>query len=94
MGKVLTLPTSPALRIAAERRLGELVDLAVVFDLQYLASPSGQLNLRRPIRVLLARTDNALYLLDYGYQLLGFRVGGVICDLPRHGLVAHCARRA
>lgn len=74
-------------------RLGELVDVAVVFDLRHLATPSGRLRLRRPVRVLLARTEEAFYLLEYRYRVFGCRIGGVICDLPCGGLVAHCERQ-
>ena len=81
------------LTAAAEQRLGKLVDVAVLFELRHLASPSGHLRLRRPLRVLLARTDDALYLLEYRYRVLACRVGGVICDLPRRGLVAQCKRQ-
>jgi hypothetical protein len=90
---MIACPGGQQLALACERRLGCQVELSLVFYLRRVASPGGRVKPRRRLRVVLALTAEAVYLLEFRYWLVGMSVGPVISCLPRDRLVACCRRR-
>lgn len=87
-------PVEHKLAIACEHRIGRVVDVASVFNLQRVASPVGNFEPRKPLRVVLALTKNDVWLLELRYWAVGFDVGGVLCRFPRLGLASHWRHRS
>jgi hypothetical protein len=75
----------------AQARIGRPVHAATVLAVG--AGPLSGLRAGRAEHVVLAVTDEHVYLLDYRRRTLGPRVGGVLSHLPRSGLVAQWQRR-
>jgi hypothetical protein len=76
---------------AAQARIGRRVHAAIVLELG-ARGPATLLG-GRSEPMLLAITDDDVYLLDCRRTTLGPRVGGVVDHLPRGGLVSHWQRR-
>jgi hypothetical protein len=55
--------------------------------------PAGDLKPRKPRRVVLALTDQDIWLLEFRHWGIGFTIGAVRGRLPRDGLVAHWRHR-
>jgi hypothetical protein len=88
------VPVDEKLAMACERRLGRVVDVASTFDLGRVASPAGNFNPRKPLHVVVALTEDDFWLLEFGYWVVGFEVGAVLCRFPRLGLVSQCRHRS
>lgn len=73
---------------ACEQRLGLVVDVASMFDVRVLSSPAGSFEPRKPLGVVIALTEVDLWLLEFRFWVIGFRVGAALCRWPRHDLVA------
>ncbi|MEA2130860.1 MAG: hypothetical protein QOJ85_3751 [Solirubrobacteraceae bacterium] len=85
------LGAPPSLADAAQARIGRQVHAAIVLELG-TRGPTTLIRTRTE-RVLLAVTDEDVYLLDCRRTTLGPRVGGVIDHLPRIGLVSQWHHR-
>src|SRR4051794_17150482 len=78
---------------AAQARIGQPVHAAVVLTLGGGGLTALTTSRRGREQLLLAVTDEHVYLLDYQPRTLAPRVGGVVAHLPRSGLVAQWRRR-
>jgi len=90
---MIACPAGQELALACERRLGRVVEVAVVFYVRQVISPGGRLKPARRMRVVLALAPEAIYLSEFSYWLCGMRIGAVLSYLPREGLVARFRRR-
>lgn len=90
---MIGVPVDEKLARACEGRLGRVVDVASTFDLRLAASPAGNFKPRKPLSLVVALTENDLWLLDFGYWVVGFEVGAVLCRFPRHSLVSRWRHR-
>jgi hypothetical protein len=90
---VIGVPAEHKLATACEERLGRVVDVASTFNLQRVTSPVGNFKPRKSLRVALALTESDLWLLELRYWAVGFDVGGVLCQIPRLGLVSQWRQR-
>ncbi len=90
---MIASPGGEELVHACERRLGRVVEVASVFYVRRAVSPNGRFGSPKPMRVVLALTSDALYLLEFRYWLFGLSIGSVLSRLPRHGAVPHCRHR-
>jgi hypothetical protein len=90
---MLGVATEEALVRACERRLGRVVEVAATFDLRRLAVPGCTLKPRKAKEVVIALTDEQIWLLDVRDWAVWFSVGRVLGHLPRRGVVAHWYRR-
>jgi hypothetical protein len=75
----------------AQARIGRSVHAATVLNVG--ADALGGLVAGRAEHLVLAVTDEDVYLLEYRRRTLGPRVGGVVNHLPRSGLVGQWKRR-
>lgn len=91
---MIGVPVDEKLAMACERRLGRVVDVASTFNLQSVASPAGNLKPRKLLRLVAALTEDDLWLLEFGYWVVGFEVGAALCRFPRPGLVSHWRHRS
>lgn len=91
---MIGVPVEHKLTIACEQRLGRAVDVASTFNLQGIMSPAGNFKPRKPLRVAVGLTQSDVWLLDFHYWALGFDVGGVLCRVPRRGLVSQWRHRS
>jgi hypothetical protein len=91
---MIGLPVDHKLLAACEHRLGRVVEAASTFNLRRVASPAGNFNPRKPARLMLALSEDDLWLLDFKHRLVGFEVGAVLCRFPRHGMVAQWRHRS
>jgi len=87
------VPVEKSLALSCERRLGELVRAASTFNLHRIASPAGSLKPHKPLRVVLAMTDEEVWLLEFEYWVVGFDVGAALCRFPRGDLVSQWRHR-
>jgi hypothetical protein len=76
---------------AAQARIGRRVHAAIVLELG-VRGPAALLG-GRSAPMLMAITDDHVYLLHCRRTTLGPRVGGVVDHLPRDELVSHWQRR-
>jgi hypothetical protein len=90
---MIGVPVEDRLALACERRLGQAVRAASTFNLHRIASPAGNLKPRKPLRVVLAMTDEEVWLLEFEYWVVGFDVGAALCPFPRGGLVSQWRHR-
>lgn len=88
------IPVDEKLAMACERRLGRVVDVASTFDLRRVASPAGNFKPRKALRVVVALSENDLWLLEFCYWVVGFEVGTALCRFPRPGLVSQWRHRS
>jgi hypothetical protein len=91
--RMIGVPIGPRLALACERRVGRVVHVASTFNLRRIASPAGNFQPRKPLRVVTALTDDELWLLELRQWGIGFHVGAVLCRFPRHCLVAEWRHR-
>ncbi len=91
---MIGVPVEHKLSLACEQRLGRVVDVASTVSLQRVTSPFGSLKPGKSLRVVLALTEDDLWLLEFRYWALGFDVGGVLCRFPRAGLVSQWRHRS
>jgi hypothetical protein len=92
-GAMIGVPVEHKLAMTCEHRLGRIVDVASVFNLQRVASPIGDFEPRKSLRVVLALADGGLWLLEFRYWAVGFDVSGVLFRLPRVGLASQWRHR-
>ena len=90
---MLGAPVEKSLALSCERRLGELDRAASTFNLHRIASPAGSLKAHKPLRLVLAMTDEEVWLLEFEYWVVGFHVGAALCCFPRAGLVTQWRHR-
>jgi hypothetical protein len=90
---MIGVPVEDKLALTCERRLGQVVRAASTFNLHRVASPAGNLKPRNPLRLVLAMTDEDLWLLELRYWVVGFDVGAALCRFPRPGLVTDWRHR-
>jgi hypothetical protein len=90
---MIGVPVQDTLATACERRLGRIVHVASIFDLHRISCPAGSLKTRKPPRVVLALTDEDIWLIELHHWVVGFCVGAVMGRFPRRGLVAHWRHR-
>jgi hypothetical protein len=76
-----------------EQRLGQIVHAAATLDLRRFSCPAGSLKPRKAERMVVALTDEEVWLLELRYRVMGFMVGVPLCQLPRRVLVANWRRR-
>lgn len=91
---MIGVPVEHKLAMASEQRLGQVVDVASVFNLQRVTCPVGNFKPPKPLGVVLALTEDDLWILEFRSWAVGFDVGGVLCRLPRFGLVSQWRHRA
>ena len=91
---MIGVPVDEKLAMACDRRLGRVVDVASTFNLRRVESPVGNLKARKPLRVVMALTQDDLWLLEFGYWVVGFEVGPALCRFPRPGLVSRWRHRS
>jgi hypothetical protein len=91
---MIGVPVDHKLARACEQRLGRIVDVATVFNLKRVTSPVGACRPRRPLRVVLALTEDDLWLLEFRYWTVGFDVGAALCRFPRLGVISQWSHRA
>lgn len=82
------------LRQVTQARIGRPVHAALVLELGAGAVARALVPGQHPEHLVLAVTDEHVYLLEYRRRTLAPRVGGVVAHLPRSGLVAQWQRRA
>jgi hypothetical protein len=75
----------------AQARIGRPVHAALVLSVGAGAPRALATGCRE--HLVLAVSDEHVYLLDYRQRTFAPRVGGVVAHLPRSGLVAHWQRR-
>jgi hypothetical protein len=85
---MIGVPVEQGLALACERQLGHVARAASTFNLHRVASPASDLKPRKALRVVLAMTDEDLWLLEFRYWVVGFDVGAVLSRFPRCGLVS------
>lgn len=91
---MIGVPVDQKLATRCEHRVGRVVEVASVFNLQRVASPAGNLEPRKSVRIVLALTEKDVWLLEFRYWTVGFDVGGVLCRFPRLGLVSQWRHRS
>jgi hypothetical protein len=91
---MIGIPVDDKLAFACEQRLGRVVHVASTFHLRRIASPVGSFNPRKPLRVVVALSEDDLWLLEFGYWVVGFEVGVALCRFPRSGLVSQWRHRS
>ena len=91
---MIGVPVEHKLTIACEQRLGRVVYVASVFNLGRVTSPVGNFKPPKALPLVLALTEHDLWLLEFRSWAVGFDVRGVLCRLPRFGLVSQWRHRA
>jgi hypothetical protein len=90
---MIGVPAEDTLVIACERRIGQRVRVASTLHVRRVESPAGRARPCKPERMVIALTDNDLWLLAYRYWVVGFSIGAVLCHWPRRAAVVHWRRR-
>jgi hypothetical protein len=90
---MIGVPTGARLASACEQRLGRIVLGASMLDLVRVSSPWGTFKPSKPLRIVVALTDDSLYLVELRSGAVSFSVGTVLCRFPRYGLVAQWRHR-
>lgn len=90
---MIGVPVEHKLAMACEQRLGRIVDVASVFNLETVTSPVRNFDPWKSLRVALVLADGDLWILEFRYWAVGFDVGGVLCRFPRLGLASQWRRR-
>lgn len=93
MTNMLGVAAERKLAIACEQRLGQIVQVATLFELGQICSPTGSVKPRKPFGAAIALTDTDIWLLELRFWVIGFTVGRVIGRCPRAGLAAHWRHR-